>query len=234
MARKGTASVDRLDLSTALPSLQSSTTLPNRLYKQLEAAIISGALQPGQRLHSDDLAAHFGVSRIPIREALSSLDQAGWVEITPRHGVHVRERDATELQELFEFRAHVEGLVARWAAERRTNNDLTAMQYAVNNSRPATAPTTDELLMNTSSTFRDALREAAHNSVLAATSAALEKRARFYFSTVVHQLGDEWMHVHQELLTLVRTQNADDAAALSSRHIITTGEAVHDLLFTGS
>lgn len=234
MSRKNGPPVERRDLSLALPQLQGATTLPNRLYEQLESAIISGALQPGQRLRADDLAAHFGVSRIPVREALSSLDQAGWIEITPRRGVHVRERDATELRELFEFRADVEGLVARWAAERRTDADLAALQRAAQDSHAAATASHDQILMSATTTFRDALREAAHNCVLAATSATMEKRARFYFLTVVHDLGDEWMHVHEQILTLVRARDAAGAAAVSSKHIIATGEAVHELLFPGS
>jgi DNA-binding GntR family transcriptional regulator len=145
--------------------------------------------------------------------------------------VHVRQRDPRELHDLFEFRADVEALVARWAAERRTEEDLSSLRQAVENSRAATGNTTDQEMMAYSAQFRDALRTAAHNAVLAGTSAQLEKRAQFYFSTVVHQLGIEWMHVHQQTLKLVRQQDAASAAALAAQHITATGAAVHDLLF---
>jgi DNA-binding GntR family transcriptional regulator len=205
--------------------------LPSQIYDALEAAIINGVLQSGQRLHADDLAEHYGISRIPVREALSSLARAGWVEITPRHGVHVRQRDPRELQDLFEFRADVEALVARWAAVRRTPEDLASLQRAVQNSRAAARDTTDQQLMGYSTQFRDALRNASHNTVLAATSAQLEKRAQFYFSTVAHELGMEWLHVHEQTLKLVRQRDAAAAASLAAQHIAATGTAVHDLLF---
>jgi DNA-binding GntR family transcriptional regulator len=214
-------------LASSVPKLKSSTTLPDRLYTELEAAIINGVLRPGQRLHAVDLATHFGVSIIPVREALSSLDQAGWVEKVPRHGVHVRAHSETELRELFEFRADVEGLVARWAAERRDEHDLENLERAVANSTTATG---DELL-DASADFRDALRAAAHNGVLAATSATLEKRARFYFSTVAHKLGNEWVRVHERVLTHVRDREPNAAAELTSKHIMATGDAVQALLF---
>src|SRR5436190_14589600 len=99
----------------ALPLLSGASTLPSMLFDNLEEAIITGALEPGGRIHADDLAAHYGVSRIPVREALRSLHEAGWVDIKPRYGVRVRERTEQELTELFEFRALVEGQVARWA-----------------------------------------------------------------------------------------------------------------------
>jgi DNA-binding GntR family transcriptional regulator len=219
------------DLSSALPRLQGATTLPGRLYEQLETAIINGTLEPGQRLHADDLGRHFGVSRIPVREALSSLDQAGWVEITPRHGVHVRQRTPEELAELFEFRADVEALVARWAAQRRSDADLARLADAADIGHEVIERGDIQAVMDASTTFRDAMRAAAHNSVLAATSAALEKRARFYFSTVAHDLGSEWVHVHDQVLERVEAADPDGAAELAARHIIATGSAVDRLLF---
>ncbi len=214
-----------------LPQLQgSTTTLPSKLHDLLEIAIINGALKPGERVHADVLAAHYGVSRIPVREALRSLHEAGWVDIKPRYGVHVRERTPTELAELFEFRAVVEGQVARWAAERRTDDDLDDLDAAVRANRRA-IKAGDHRMIGTTSQFYDALRVAAHNKVMQATSAGLEKRARFYFSTVVHQLGADWTHVHEELLRLVRERQADAAATLARHHIEQTGEAVRHLLF---
>jgi len=218
------------DLATALPGLRGSTTLPSKLHDLLEIAIISGALKPGERLHADALAAHYGVSRIPVREALRSLHEAGWVDIKPRYGVRVHERTPRELAELFEFRAVVEGQVARWAAQRRTDQELDALQAAVLANQLAIKDD-DYRLIGTTSRFYDALRAAAHNTVMEATSAALEKRARFYFSAVTHQFGADWTHVHEELLNLVRGQRAEEAATLAREHIVHTGDAVRDLLF---
>ena len=228
----GRAAAGRRDLAGSLKALPPATTLPNRLFDELEEAIISGSLEPGERLRADDLALHYGVSLIPVREALRSLDEAGWVEITPRHGVHVRERTDTELRELFEFRSHVEGLVARLAAQRRTDDDLAALDRAVAASGRAREHADDSDLLDASARFRDALRVAAHNSVLEASSEALEKRARFYFSTVAHQLGSEWMRVHEQVLEHVRAHDAQAADDVTREHILKTGEAVHALLFS--
>ncbi|AZI56911.1 GntR family transcriptional regulator [Nakamurella antarctica] len=228
-----TQNTGRRSLPLTLPALLGATTLPGRLYSELESAIIRGTLQPGERLHADDLAKHFGVSRIPIREALSSLGQAGWVEIKPRHGVHVRERTVVELNELFDFRADVEALVARWAAERRTDSDLVNLKLAVERTRDAGATVADDD-GNGFIGFREALRQAAHNSVLAATSASLEKRARFYFSTVQDQLGSDWVQLEQQVLDYVVAGDGEKAAALTGEHIRDTGVAVHQILFGNS
>ncbi len=215
------------DKTVEPPGFSASATLTTRMHDLLEAAIIQGELKPGERIHADSLAAQHGMSRIPVREALRSLHEAGWVEIKPRYGVHVRERTAPELDELFQFRAVVEGLVARWAAERRTDDDLDRLGRIVESTGVAAA----RPVVDASSGFYDALRRAARNSVLAASSAALEKRARFYFYTVADQLGEDWRHVHEDLLGLVEAQDAAAAERVASEHIEDTGKAVRDLLF---
>ena len=209
----------------SLRGLPANATLTTRMHDALESAIISGDLKPGQRLHADALAAEYGMSRIPVREALRSLDEAGWVEIKPRHGVHVRTRKPEELDELFEFRAVVEGLVARWAAERRTEQDLARLTAIVERNRKAVGDP------GAASDFYAALRAATSNSVLETTSAALEKRARFYFSTVAHELGEDWLHVHEALLEHVRDQDPATAESVAADHIRDTGTAVRALLF---
>lgn len=212
--------------SPLAPAFPVNATLTSRVHDALEAAIITGDLKPGERIHADVLAAQFGMSRIPVREALRSLHEAGWVDIKPRHGVHVRERTPEELGELFEFRAVVEGLVARWAATRRTDTDLALLATRIQESQQAS----DDRA--TGSGFYAALRVAAKNSVLAATSAALEKRARFYFSTVEHELGKDWLHVHETVLEHVRNRDAETAEGVAHQHIEDTGTAVAALLFT--
>jgi len=212
--------------SSLFPTFGGNATLTTRVHDALEASIIRGDLKPGERIHADALATQYGMSRIPVREALRSLHEAGWVDIKPRHGVHVRERTAEELAELFEFRAVVEGLVARWAATRRTDEDLALLATRIEESR------TDIDNPAAGSGFYAALRAATRNAVLASTSAALEKRALFYFSTVAHQLGEDWLHVHESVLEHVRDRNAKAAEKVALKHIEDTGKAVTALLFT--
>lgn len=207
------------------PGLPANATLTTRIHEALEAAIISGELKPRERIHADTLAAQYGMSRIPVREALRSLHEAGWVDIKPRHGVHVRERTPQELDELFAFRAEVEGLVARWAAGRRTEGDLERLHAGITADREASADPA------VGSAFYAALRAAARNTVLSTTSASLEKRARFYFSTVAHDLSADWLHVHEELLDHVAAQDAAAAERVAHQHIEDTGRAVRALLF---
>lgn len=218
-------------LSQSLPALSASSTLPSRLHEVLETAIITGTFAPGERIHADEIAAVYGVSRIPVREALRSLHQDGWVEIRPRYGVRVRERSESELIDLFEFRAEVESSQAGFAAQRRTAEDLHAIRTVTQQSVIARENLDYAELDACASRFYAALRVAAHNSVMARESASLEKRAKFYFSTVADQLGVDWTHVHDELLQHVDAQDVVAAQDLARHHILNTGAAVQNLLF---
>lgn len=208
-------------------------TLPAQIHALLEQAIIDGVLEPGSRLSADQIAAQYGVSRIPVREALRSLHEAGWVDIRPRLGVYVRERSERELVQLFEARAAIEGAIADWAALRRTSAQLTALEKVVDSSRKAARRRDIRALSALSSDFYAALRAAAGNDVLAVVSADLEKRAKFYFSMVAGDLGADWVTTHHDIAALVRSGESDKAAALVHQHILDTGRAVAQLLSDG-
>ncbi len=214
----------------ALPDGVGAGTLPAQIHELLEDAIIHGVLEPGQRLQTDKLAARYGVSRIPVREALRSLHEAGWVDIRPRYGVYVRERSEEELQQLFEARSVIEGSIAGWAADRHRTADLRTLRRVVRDSEKAAERGDVPALDRLGREFYAAMRAAAGNDVAAAVSADLEKRARFYFSMVAGQLGADWVSVHREMLALVHARDSRGAETLSRRHILDTGRAVADLL----
>lgn len=214
-----------------LPVLSAGLTMPAQVHALLEQAIIDGRLEPESRIHADEIAAHFGVSRIPVREALRSLNEAGWVDIRPRYGVRVRSRDQRELTELFEFRARVEQSVAELAAERRSEEDVvefTAITAAIARAR---ADDDVAILDQTGLRFYAALRAAARNSVMAATSQSLEKRARFYYVTIADRLGLDWTSVHERIIALVIDRDAAAAGTLIHDHILATGADTNALLF---
>lgn len=217
---------------TGLPPLGSldAGTLPARIHDILEDAIIQGHFAPGERLHTDRLAAQYGVSRIPVREAMRSLHEAGWVDIRPRYGAYVRERSAEELAQLFEARAVIEQAIAEWAAQRRTQADVDALARVVERSRQLLEQGDFDALEESGAHFYAAMREAARNVVLAGLSTELQKRARFYFHMVAGDLGSDWVSLHEQIADLVARGDSTRAGRLARQHVLDTGEAVAGLL----
>src|SRR5688500_17104948 len=88
------------------------------LRDQLEQDIVTGTVRPGERLDEQRLAARFGVSRTPIREALMQLATAGLVELQPRRRAFVASLSLKEVIERFEVMAALEGACGALAARR--------------------------------------------------------------------------------------------------------------------
>ncbi len=95
-----------------LTSLDRST-LRERALDALRSAIIAGQYRPGDHLGEVELAAGLGVSRGTVREALRHLQQEGLVTPSARGMLRVRSHTATEIKELFQVRAALEGLAVR-------------------------------------------------------------------------------------------------------------------------
>jgi DNA-binding GntR family transcriptional regulator len=79
--------------------------------------ILNGHLKPGDRLRQDELADTFGVSTMPIREALRQLQAEGLVVFRPRRGATVARLSVSEYEEIYRIREELEILACRWAAE---------------------------------------------------------------------------------------------------------------------
>ncbi len=88
------------------------------LLDALREAILTGRYAPGTRLVQDDLAEAFGISRIPLREALRRLEGEGLVVISPNRGAIVRPLAPKDVVDLYELRLALESLALRRAAER--------------------------------------------------------------------------------------------------------------------
>lgn len=215
-----------------MPPLRGAAPLGDQLRHAIQEAILDGTLPAGARLHPDELAAHFDVSRIPIREALRALDATGWVEIRARHGVYVRQRDERELEELFEVRAPLEAQACRLAARRRTDTDLDGLDALA---QEAIAAADDPQRFATlNSRFHAAITTAAANQVLATTLDGLRLRVQWYFAAAPPQRPQASAQEHLELVAAIRAQDGDRAAELAEAHVLTTLQVLRERVATSA
>ena len=100
------------------------------LRDEIEQDIVTGRLQPGERLDEQSLADRFGVSRTPIREALMQLASTGMVELHSRRGAFVASLGLKEIIERFEAMAALEGMCGALAARRITDEQRAVLLAA--------------------------------------------------------------------------------------------------------
>ena len=101
-----------------------SGSLTGVLEKELEHLILSGELQPGERLNEIKLSKRFGTSRGPLREATRGLAAKGLVDIVRNRGVFVRSVPVQEVLELYDMRAALFGLAGRLLVDLVTDDLL--------------------------------------------------------------------------------------------------------------
>ncbi|GAB3280424.1 GntR family transcriptional regulator [Parasphingorhabdus pacifica] len=91
---------------------------------ELRKAIVSRHLTPGQPVRQDTIAQELGVSRVPLREALKTLEAEGQVVYQPHRGYSVAELSMTDLLEVYRMRELLESEAARVAVDKFTDADL--------------------------------------------------------------------------------------------------------------
>ncbi|OIR01992.1 HTH-type transcriptional regulator LutR [mine drainage metagenome] len=209
-----------------------STPLPEHLREQIEEAIATGLLPPGTRLDEVSLAARYGVSRTPLREALIQLAAAGFIERRAGKGWEVARVSAPRLCEMFEVMAELEGMAGRLAARRADEADhqrLLAAHQACQAARDAGAI---EDFYRRNEAFHHALYAAARNGFLAEQATALHRRLRPFRRLQIKMRNRmQTSHgEHQRILEALRAGDGAAAEALLRAHIIIQGDRFTDLM----
>jgi DNA-binding GntR family transcriptional regulator len=101
-----------------------SRTLADRVFARLQDDIVLGVLPPGTKLGETELAARYGVSRGPLREAIRRLESRKLLERIPHVGTRVASLKIADLIEIYRVREALEGMAARLAAEQMTDDEV--------------------------------------------------------------------------------------------------------------
>jgi DNA-binding GntR family transcriptional regulator len=112
-----------------------SPTMTDSVTRLLRQAILRGALAGGTVIRQEEIARKFGVSRVPVREALIKLEGEGLVETQPRRGVVVTALSTEDFEEILEMRLALESVAIELAATRFTRADTEAALEVVKRSR---------------------------------------------------------------------------------------------------
>ncbi len=126
--------------------------------------IVSGALRFGERITMDALASRYGVSHMPVREALRELQGEGLVQIEPNRGARVRSIDSSFVENLFEIRAALEVMMVRRAAARCTPSDIAELEAIEETLEQRIAAGDHALLVAENRRFHQAINRSASNA----------------------------------------------------------------------
>jgi DNA-binding GntR family transcriptional regulator len=187
-----------------------------RVLATLRQEIIAGGLRPGDRLVERELADRFGVSRVPVREAIRALVAEGFVHFeTPRRTV-VRRLTPNDVKELFELREALEVYAAGLAAARATPQDLAEVERLLDLAAAATEAGDAEVITDVNSRLVEALEPVA---------------GRLRWMT---RRNEEWPQLlveHRDLYEAIASGDPDRARAHALAHVRTNYESTVRQLF---
>lgn len=206
-----------------------SRTLAERVAATLAEQIAAGELKPGERLIEATMAKSLQVSHGPVRDALRLLQSAGVVTISAYKGAHVTELSEHELSELFQVRAALAGLRARWLAEDPFRHERIASLEApiAELARLSEQPDQHDQYVSTALEISRRLTELLSNrwlrSMMDSLSLQTTRYARLALSTPAgrRKSARRW----RELLELIRAGKAEQAQELATRISMATHAA---------
>lgn len=197
----------------------SRTVLREQVKDVLLQRIVSGELQPGERLVETRIAQELGTSQAPVREALRDLELLRLVESEPFRGSRVRVFDEEEMIEVFPVRASLEELAARLAAE-KLEGDVSALEAELEAMRDAVKRGDTNALAKHDIAFHQLIVEAAGNSVLEQCWKSLGVESpitvSLYGTTMEPELAAER---HGKLIEAIRSGDPSAAGREARSHV---------------
>ncbi|MET1086233.1 MAG: GntR family transcriptional regulator [Arthrobacter sp.] len=191
------------------------------IFLTLRGEILSGVHQPGTAIRETSLAERFGVSRTPVREALSRLQQERLLERVAR-GLQVPQVDPQQVIQIYDMRILLEEEAARQAAKFRQFPDLMRLEALLQRDRQLEDPD-DHTRITTNLEFHAAVWSSAHNGVLQdlldRLSTHLIHAPRSTLST-----GNRWaesLDEHEALIHAIEQQDSDAAGKIARKHMET-------------
>jgi DNA-binding GntR family transcriptional regulator len=140
---------------------QARATASSIVESELRQAIIAMRLAPGEALNEKAIAARFGVSRTPVREAMLSLKDDGLVEIFPQSGTFVARIPLELIPEAVLIRKALECMAAEEAAKRRDESVLARLRAAIRDQQQAAKSGDQHLFHEADEAFHALISEAA-------------------------------------------------------------------------
>ena len=213
-------------------SIVQRQTVASMTVTLLRERILRSEYPEGEPLRQDAIATAFGVSRIPVREALRQLEAEGLVSFHPHRGAVVSSLSLDEIEEVFSLRAELECDLLRRAIPRLTEEHLECADEVLDGYEHAFREGDVGAWGEFNRRFHAALYAAADRPVTAGIVQRLHQQSDRYsrIQLVITGGQSRAAEEHQAILDAVRERDVRGATTLMKRHILGAGRALVDCL----
>ncbi|WP_439578674.1 GntR family transcriptional regulator [Elioraea sp.] len=196
--------------------------LSTQVSTKIIEGLLAGRLRPGDRLVETDLADQLGVSRSPIREALSELAQSGVIIREPGRGGRIRQWTRRDLEDLYGVRFVLEGYAVRLAMPRMTAADEVEFSAVIEAMRRAATADDYMEMIELDLAFHQVLWRISGNRLLEQVLQGLSQQFRLFLTMNWRFHGglEDVAENHVKLLGALRSGNAEQGDAAMREHVV--------------
>ncbi len=203
-------------------------SLRQQMYEQIKHAIITCELAPGQPISESELAERFEVSKTPVREALTSLQQVNFVEYTPNRGFTVSTISYHDVQEIYEARTFYEVGLFRLALKYITDADIHYLEELKEMTFDRESPDSINAYLHANTDFHMYIARISRNTRLARHyQIILDESQRLMYMDLKHSnVIHTWHSNHERIISAIRYR--DEAAGVAAIQEIITDQKMRN------
>ncbi len=197
------------------------SNLNHRIYEILKDQIINEELEPGERLLDDKLASSFGLSRTPVREALTRLTSEGLLETAPRSGVYVKKLARKDVEDIYEIRKVLEGLAAGEAASVINSKKLEQLNSLLQKAKRSLNSDDYRPCIDFDVALHDSILQNCQNDRLYSIIANLNTLIHVFRVRVARnkEKAKQALSEHRAILNAIKARNSEKAEKMMMEHI---------------
>lgn len=196
-------------------------SLRGRVFSAIREAILDGSYQPGDILRESSIASELGVSRTPVREAIRQLELEGLVQSIPNKETFVAGITDEDVEDIYLIRSRLEGLAARKAAMKITEEELRQMEEILALTAFYVEKNEFNQLKELDHKFHDIIYKATHsktlNHMLSDFHQYVQKARKASISTP-GRAKESWKE-HEAIYLALKERNGERAEKLIEQHI---------------
>lgn len=202
------------------------------VFQRLRKAILTGELEPGERLMEIQLAEKLGVSRTPVREAIRKLELEGLVVMVARKGAQVAHFTEKDIQDVLEVREALESLAAKLACRRMDERAFLKLQLAIAEYDYAAKEQDIETMIKKDVAFHETIFTATQNEKLIQLFGNMSEQVHRYRIAYLKNIKEteSVKREHLELLEALKARDEALASALAAKHIQTQRDTIMEFI----
>lgn len=196
-------------------------SLSGRVFQKLREDILKGKYKENDELREITIGKELGVSRTPVREALRQLELEGLVNIIPNKGTYVTGISAKDVEDIYQIRMLLEGLCARWATERITEESLAKLEEIILLSEFHSKKESTEHVVQLDGQFHEVLYGACNSRILEHVLTDFHKYVQLAraYSVSSEERAAKSIAEHKGILDAIKARDAKLAEKLAGEHM---------------